>query len=122
MSTTPIEKTKALLANMYTVVAVVPSTAISATVNIRLLTRNLGLDAKIRLAICDDTFTTGIIPPSDDSYIHAVDLILGPTGIQVGFLEDTAVVIGPGRCVVAWTDTACITARVHGFLKTSTVP
>lgn len=74
----------------------------TATVNIRLCNRNIGT-AKVRLAI-------GSAVPVLADYIE-YDVSIPGNGI----VEDSAIVVGAGEVVVAYSDVANVSARVHGF-------
>lgn len=74
----------------------------TATVNIRFCNRNTSL-VKVRLSI------GAAAPVNQDFYEY--DQPISANSI----LEDTAVVIGAGENIVAYSDTANVSVRVHGF-------
>jgi hypothetical protein len=73
-----------------------------ATANIRLCNRNVTA-IKVRVSIGDAT-------PGDADYID-YDLSIPGNGV----LEDIAIVIDPLEVVVVRSDTAGVSARIHGF-------
>lgn len=73
-----------------------------ATGNIRLCNRN-GTAVKVRVSV-------GTATPGDADYID-YDLSIPANGV----LEDTAIVIDPLEVVVVRSDTAGVSARIHGF-------
>jgi len=100
---------QALAASTYTAVATV-SVGKTATVNIRVINRDLVNTATIRLAICPSGYTAPSVPANAD-YIEPVDIIL--QGGEV--VEEIGMVMSVGEVVVAYANTAAITVRVHGF-------
>lgn len=73
-----------------------------ATANIRLCNRN-GTAIKVRVSIGDAT-------PGEADYID-YDLSIPGNGV----LEDIAIVVDPLEVVVVRSDTAGVSARMHGF-------
>lgn len=74
----------------------------AATLNIRLCNRN-ATPAKVRVSI-------GAAAPAAADYIE-YDISIPGNGI----LEDSALVVSPGEVVVAYSDLANVSVRVHGF-------
>jgi len=111
---------KALEAGKYHIVYTAPAGCVSATVNARMVSRNLAVDSKTRMAIVAPGFVDGgVTPPGNETYVQPVDLILGPGGITVGMFEDSAIVLAPGESIVMYSDTANVAGRVHGFVRTN---
>lgn len=115
--TEPIDIGVALTAGQYTTLAGCPAASLSAVVNIRLISRDLTADVKVRLANVGEAFVDGATPPADSEWIQPLDLVLGPTGVTAGILEDSAIVLKPGRKIVAYADASKVTAHIHGFNK-----
>lgn len=105
---------------IYTKVLSIPPEAVSATVNLRIASFNLNADIHIRVANCPDTFINGTDAPDAADWITPVDLVLGPNGVKAGIIHDTAIVLAPGRCLVAYSDMGNAAAHIHGFLKNGT--
>lgn len=98
----------ALSITTYTSVYTV-TTGKSATVNIRVVNRDMSTSMAIRLAVCPSSYVSGA--PANADYIEPVDLVI-PAGAM---LEETGIVMSTGEQVVAYSSTANATVRVHGF-------
>lgn len=115
--TQPIDSGVDIPAGQYVTVGVCPAEAKAAAVNVRLVSRDLARNIKVRLAVVPLAFVDGATPPADTDWIQPVDLVLGPNGVAVGILEDSGIVLSPGRKIVAYSDVGYLTARIHGYLK-----
>jgi hypothetical protein len=118
MNTQPRTTGVILEAGKYKKVMDLPSSAVTGTFNIRIVSHDLAADVKVRLAICDETFLNdSLVPPDNAKWIQPVDTILGPTGFKYGMIEDTAVVLKQGEIIVAYSNTGKATCRVHGHVR-----
>jgi len=109
---------KALSPGKYKILYTAPLTCLFATLNARLVTKNLLVDSKVRVAIVPAGFTdNSASPPPDSQWIQPVDLILGPGGITVGIIEDSGIILNPGESIIMYADNDNITGRVHGFVR-----
>lgn len=115
----PVSANAILAAGQYKKVYTAPLGCVSATVNARMVSHDLLADIKTRMAIVPDAiaFVDGAVPPPDDYWSHAVDLILGPSGISTGVIEDTSLVLSPGESIVMYIDSNSANARVHGIMR-----
>jgi hypothetical protein len=95
----------ALEPNVYTTVYTAPAEGInSVAANINVVNRDAVATAKVRLALGVNSTP---LPADFLEYDAQV-----PTG---GILERSALVLSPGEKVIAYTDGANITVRVHGY-------
>lgn len=117
MITQAIDVSMALAPGVYTKLVSIPELALSSNINIRLLSKDLTRNSKIRVANCPNTFVEGTTPPQNHEWLQPLDLILGPGGIRIGIMEDTGVVLRPGRCIVVYSETDCVNAHAHGYVK-----
>ena len=120
--TLPICEGFILAAGLYTVIAAIPSDAISGTLNFRAINTVMTVDSKVRVAIVSTAVAAGanlVTPPTAAQWIQPVDFILGPDGIVDGIMEDTGLVLLPGQAIVAYSDTGNITGHAHGLYKTT---
>lgn len=117
----PISGQKKLEAGKYHSVYQAPADCISVTLNARMITMNLAVDSKIRMAIVsNDIFVDGTTTPPDDKYwIQPKDLVLGPNGLTVGIFEDSAIVLAPGENIVMYSNNDLIVGHVHGLMRTA---
>jgi hypothetical protein len=115
---TPDSGSKNLAAGVYTSVYTAPSGCVSATVNARIISQNLANNIKTRMAIVPAGWTDGTTAPDSKYWVQPVDLVLGPTGVVAGVLEDTAIVLKPGDSIVMYSDAGSATGRVHGLVRT----
>ena len=112
-----------LASGQYVLLYEVPTTgnAVSATFNYRIVTHNLSSDITIRVAkVVVANWTVGANPQG--GWIMPVDLDIGPNGVNVGVVEDTAIVMSPGIGLVVYANGGsntgvCASAALHGFLK-----
>lgn len=93
--------------NTWTNVYTVP-TGKTATMNIRLVNRDVNQSVSIRLAISSNP-TPATVTTAD--YIEPIDYVL--KGNKV--LEDIALVAGPGEIIKVYASNANLTIRVMGF-------
>ncbi len=114
---TPGSGAKDLVAGTYTTIFTAPTTCISAVVNARVTSHDLTKSIKIRAAIVPAGFVDGTTAPAGDKWLQPLDIIIGPTGIVQGVIEDTGIVLNPGESIIAYTDLGFATARVHGFIR-----
>jgi hypothetical protein len=114
-----VSASKKLAGAMYEVVYTAPLTGISVTVNARMVSLNLALNAKVRMAIVPASvaFVDSAIPPADQYWVQPVDVVLGPAGVDVGVLEDTGIVLSPGESIVMYSDIPDVSVRVHGLAR-----
>ena len=118
LSITPANGKKNLVGGVYHVLYSAPAGCVSATVNARITSHDLTQNTKIRMAIVPSSFAEGNIAPSNDCWISPIDMVLGPNGISVGSIEDTALVLSPGEQIVVMSDIGNATARAHGLVRT----
>ena len=115
----PANGNKSLTAGVYNVIYIAPLDCVSATVNFRLISRDLTQNIKTRIAIVPNGFIDGsATPPPNNTWIAPIDIILGPNGVTSGIIEDTAIVLSPGETIIAYVDADLVTARVHGLIRT----
>lgn len=114
---TPIDQGVVLPAGLYTTVYSCPADATNAVINLRLASRTLDTDIKVRVANVPIAFTDGASAPDDSSWRQPVDIILGPSGVVTGILEINGMVVKAGRKLVAFGFVDGITASAEGFQK-----
>ena len=111
----------ALPDGVYVPLFTAPSGCADVVVNYRIVSNDITTDTTVRAAICNSGYVAGTAPSPAD-WIQPGNFKIGPSGVTVGIMEDTSVVMGPGEVLVVWasngTSSAFIaTARVHGFQK-----
>lgn len=94
-------------ANTWTNVYTVP-TGKTATMNIRLINRDVNVSVSVRLALSSNATPASV---NNEDYIEPIDYVL--KGNKV--LEDIALVAGPGEIVKVYASNANLTIRVMGF-------
>ena len=117
----PVSGQKKLEAGKYHSVYQAPADCISVTINARMITMDLTVDSKIRMAIVSsDIYVDNTTNPPDDKYwIQPKDLILGPKGLTVGIFEDSAIILAPGENLVMYSDNDLVVGHVHGLMRTT---
>lgn len=104
----------------FTEVFRVEAPAISYTANIRVISMDLTANVSLQLALvpmatAPNTAFTG------DQYLQPKNIIIGPNGINGGFLEDTAVIIPQGMKLVARVSATGLVCRAHGLKRINVV-
>ena len=115
MSSTPLSTSAVITGTNYETVIAIDSPLVSATLNIRYLLNNMGIDSKLKAAVVPISFNNISDTVASNQWLQPIDIILGPSGVEVGIIEDTGVIILAGYKLIAKVDTGIITCRAHGF-------
>lgn len=120
---TPIDVGVALTQNNYITLFELAADGInqSACVNVRFSSRDLADLANIRLANVPSAYVDGTTSPTNAEWLLPLTLAIGTGGVASGFYEDKGLVVKPGRKLVAYSDKAIVTARVHGYARKTVV-
>jgi hypothetical protein len=109
----------ALTVGKYVKFAELPAGAVHAILNLRLVSLDLSINTKIRVAKVPAAFDLNAGTPDPAQFILPKDLVLGPDGYKHGMIDDDKVFLTPGFILVAYCDAGAVAARAEGFVRIS---
>ena len=105
------------LTNSLSEVFAVAAPNVSATVNIGVISTLIDTDIQVELALVPSNFNTVNGSLSPEHYAIPKNLKIGPTGVNSGMFEYSAIVVPAGMKLVGKASSAGLTARVHGYYR-----